>query len=58
MPPDSSRMRAATPEQQKALKLGEYYTVGAKGIIDSDADLEALARELAVSKPWEELKDQ
>lgn len=51
-------MRAATPEQQKALKLGEYYTVGAKGIIDSDADLEALARELAVSKPWEELKDQ
>jgi hypothetical protein len=31
--------------------------VGAKGIIDPDADLGELARELDVLKLWEEVKD-
>jgi len=48
----------ATPEKQKELKLGRYYTVGPDGAVtDPDVELELLARDVGVLNPSEELKD-
>lgn len=55
---DGRDLRAATSEQQKALGLGRYYTVGAKGIIDKDVDLEALGLELQALRTWETVKKE
>lgn len=50
-------LRVATPEQQKELKVGRYYTVGPEGAVtDPDVDLELLARDINVLEPSEELK--
>ena len=47
----------ATPEKQKELKLGRYYTIGPEGAVtDPDVDLESLARDIKVLEPWEELE--
>jgi hypothetical protein len=50
-------LRVATPEKQKELKLGRYYTVGPEGAVtDPDVNLEELARDIGVMKPGEEIK--
>ena len=49
-------LRIATNQKQKKLGLGRYYLVGAKGVIDTDVDLEKLGRELGVMQSWETLK--
>jgi hypothetical protein len=42
-------LRVATPEQQKGLKLGRYYTVGPEAAVtDPDVELELLARDIHV----------
>jgi hypothetical protein len=43
--------------KQKREGLGDYYLVGAKGVIEQDVDIEKMARELGVLDPWETLKE-
>jgi hypothetical protein len=45
------------PNVQKREGLGDYYLVGAKGVIEQDVNIEKMARELGVLDPWETLKE-
>jgi hypothetical protein len=45
------------PNVQKCEGLGDYYLVGAKGVIEQDVNIEKMARELGVLDPWETLKE-
>jgi hypothetical protein len=49
-------LRITTRQEQRKLGLGRYYVVSNTGVIDVDADLEHLARELGVMQSWETLK--
>jgi hypothetical protein len=49
-------LRLANSDRRKQLGLGRYYTVGDKGVLDKDVNIEALARELKLLEPWERLK--
>lgn len=55
--PKGEDVRQATPDQQRALKLGRYYHVGPSGVLDKSVDLEKLARKVGALDPWEELKE-
>ena len=50
-------LKKCTPQTRDFLKLGRYYIVSLQlsAIIDTDIDLELLAREEGVLKQWEEL---
>ena len=52
LPAKGKLLRIANTRKQK-LGLGRYYTVGAQGVIDTDVNIEKLARELKVLEPWE-----
>jgi hypothetical protein len=55
LPAKGKYLRLANSRKQK-LGLGRYYTTGAKGVIDTDVNIERLARELGVLEPWETLE--
>ena len=50
-------LRKCAPQTRGFLDLGEYYIVNLKmnSIIDTDINLQALARDEGVLKAWEEL---
>ena len=50
-------LKKCTPKARDFLKLGKYYIVSLQlnAIIDTDIDLESLARDEGVLKQWEEL---
>jgi hypothetical protein len=52
LPAKGKLLRIANSRKQK-LGLGRYYTIGAQGVIDTDVNIEKLARELKVLEPWE-----
>jgi hypothetical protein len=52
LPAKGKLLRVANTRKQK-LGLGRYYTIGAQGVIDTDVNIEKLARELKVLEPWE-----
>jgi hypothetical protein len=55
LPAKGKLLRIANSRKQK-LGLGRYYTIGAQGVIDTDVNIEKLARELKVLEPWETLE--
>jgi hypothetical protein len=50
-------LKKCAPQTRDFLKLGKYYVVSLQlnAIIDTDVDLESLAREEGILKQWEEL---
>jgi hypothetical protein len=49
-------LRLADSRKQKLWKLGRYYILGAKGVVEKDVDIEELARELGLLGARETLK--
>ena len=49
-------LRVATSKRQKRWGLGRYYLLNAKGVMDKDVDIEKLARQLRLLRPWETLE--
>jgi hypothetical protein len=48
-------LRNASRGTQERKGLGDYFLVGAKGLIEHDVDIEKMARELGLLDPWETL---
>ena len=50
-------LRTARPPKRKL--LGKYYVVSsdARGVLDTDVDIESLARSMNLLEPWERLSD-
>jgi hypothetical protein len=46
-------LRRADSRKQKRWGLGRYYLLDAKGVADKNANIEKLAREMKLMKPWE-----
>ena len=49
-------LRRADSRKQKRWGLGRYYLLAAKGVADKNVNIEKLAREMKVLKPWEKLE--
>ena len=50
-------LRTASSRKQKRWGLGHYYLVGTKGVVNKDIDIQKLARDLKLLRPWESLSE-
>jgi hypothetical protein len=50
-------LHAASGKKRKRWGLGRYYLFGGKGAVDKDIDIQKLARDLKLLKPWESLSE-
>jgi hypothetical protein len=49
-------LRTADAKRQRRWGLGRYYLLDTKCVINKDVNIERLARDLRLLRPWEEIK--
>lgn len=52
---DGKELRIARVDKRKL--FGKFYLLGPRGFIETNVDIERLAREMKLLEPWEHLTD-